>query len=59
MLNVTWPRIWLEGSNGGALAVREAALAHNSTYPKRKEEYILASVLEVDRVISAVDFQRI
>ena len=39
----------------------EAAVAHNATFPSRKEEYgpVLASVLEVGRTISAVDFQKI
>jgi amidase len=39
----------------------EAALAHEATYPRRRDEYgpILASVLDAGRAIPATEFQRI
>ncbi len=39
----------------------EAAVAHEATYPARKDEYgpILASVIEAGRALSALDYQRI
>ena len=39
----------------------EAAVAHQATYPARKAEYgpVLASVLEVGRALSGVDYQEI
>lgn len=39
----------------------EAAVAHESTYPARKDEYgpVLASVIETGRSLSAVDYQKI
>ena len=39
----------------------EAALAHEATYPQRRAEYgpILASVLDLGRVIPATEFQRV
>lgn len=39
----------------------EAAVAHEATYPGRKDEYgpILASVLETGRALPALDYQRI
>jgi amidase len=39
----------------------EAAVAHQTTYPARKNEYgpVLASVLETGRAVSGVDYQRI
>jgi amidase len=39
----------------------EAAVAHEATYPARKHEYgpVLASVLEVGRALSGVDYQKI
>jgi amidase len=42
------------------LCAVEAALAHEQTYPARKDEYgpVLASVLEAGHSISAMEFQR-
>jgi amidase len=42
------------------LCAVEAAIAHEQTYPARKDEYgpVLASVLETGRAIPAVDFQK-
>jgi amidase len=39
----------------------EAAVAHEATYPARKNEYgpILASVIETGRALSALDYQKI
>ncbi len=39
----------------------EAAVAHEATYPARKDEYgpILASVIEAGRALSGVDYQKI
>jgi amidase len=39
----------------------EAAVAHETTYPARKDEYgpVLASVLETGRALSGVDYQKI
>ncbi len=39
----------------------EAAVAHETTYPARKNEYgpVLASVLDTGRALSGVDYQRI
>jgi amidase len=39
----------------------EAALAHEATYPARKDEYgpVLASVLEAGRAVSGIDYERI
>jgi len=39
----------------------EAAVAHEATYPARKDEYgpILASVIETGRALSALDYQKI
>ncbi|OCK56859.1 amidase [Bradyrhizobium sp. LMTR 3] len=39
----------------------EAAVAHDATYPARKDEYgpILAAVIEAGRALSATDYQRI
>jgi amidase len=39
----------------------EAAIAHEATYPRRKDEYgpVLASVIEVGRALSGVDYQKI
>jgi amidase len=39
----------------------EAAVAHETTYPARKDEYgaVLASVIEVGRALSGVDYQKI
>lgn len=39
----------------------EAAVAHEATYPARKDEYgaVLASVLESGRTLSGLDYQRI
>jgi amidase len=39
----------------------EAAVAHEATYPKRKDEYgpVLASVIEVGRALSGADYQKI
>jgi amidase len=39
----------------------EAALAHEATFPRRREEYgpILAAVLDAGRAMSATEFQRI
>ncbi|MEH2501788.1 MULTISPECIES: amidase [unclassified Bradyrhizobium] len=39
----------------------EAAVAHDATYPARKDEYgpILATVIEAGRALSASDYQRI
>ncbi len=39
----------------------EAAVAHERTYPSRKEDYgpVLASVVEAGRALSGVDYQRI
>ncbi|MEH2534572.1 amidase [Bradyrhizobium sp. AZCC 1588] len=39
----------------------EAAVAHDATYPARKDEYgpILAAVIEAGRALSASDYQRI
>lgn len=39
----------------------EAALAHEATYPRRREEYgpILSAVLDAGRALPATDFQRI
>ncbi len=39
----------------------EAAVAHETTYPARKNEYgpVLASVLETGRAVSGVDYQKI
>lgn len=44
----------------GACAV-EAAVAHEATYPARKQEYgaVLASVLDAGRAISALEYQKI
>jgi amidase len=39
----------------------EAAVAHGATYPARKSEYgpVLASVMEVGRGLSGIDYQKI
>src|SRR5690606_22730765 len=39
----------------------EAAVAHQSTYPRRKEQYgsILSSVIENGMVVSGMEYQRI
>ncbi|MBT1515785.1 amidase [Bradyrhizobium sp. SRL28] len=39
----------------------EAAVAHEATYPARKDEYgpVLAAVIEAGRALSALDYQRI
>ena len=39
----------------------EAAVAHDATYPARKDEYgpVLASVIETGRALSASDYQKI
>lgn len=39
----------------------EAAVAHEATYPARKDEYgpVLASVLETGRTLSGIDYQKI
>jgi amidase len=39
----------------------EAAVAHEATYPARKDEYgpVLASVIEAGRALSGVDYQKI
>jgi amidase len=39
----------------------EAAVAHEATYPARKDEYgpVLASVIEMGRALSGVDYQKI
>jgi len=39
----------------------EAAVAHEATYPARKDEYgpILASVIETGRALSGLDYQKI
>jgi amidase len=39
----------------------EAAVAHEATYPARKDEYgpVLASVLEAGRALSGIDYQKI
>src|SRR5205823_9913530 len=39
----------------------EAAVAHEATYPARKDEYgsVLASVIEAGRALSGFDYQKI
>jgi len=48
------------GRLGSQCAV-EAAVAHEATYPSRKDEYgpVLASVIEAGRALSGLDYQKI
>ena len=61
LINVSVPDTAQSVVDWSPLCAVEAALTHNATYPKRKEEYgpVLASVLDAGWAISAVDFQAI
>ena len=59
-VEVTAPNIAQSIVDWPILCAVEAALAHEQTYPARKDEYgpVLASVIETGRSISAMEFQR-
>lgn len=60
VVNVSVPNVTQSVVDWSPVCAVEAAVAHETTYPKRKEEYgpVLASVLETGRATPAIDFQK-
>jgi amidase len=58
---VTFPDVTQAIADWRPLCAVEAAVAHATTYPARKDEYgpILGSVIESGRALSALDYQKI
>jgi amidase len=61
IVNVRFPDVRQTVADWVANCAVEAAVAHEATYPARKDEYgpVLASVIETGRALSGLDYQRI
>jgi amidase len=60
-VDVTFPDVTQAIADWAPNCAVEAAVAHEATYPARKDEYgpVLASVIEAGRSLPAVDYQKI
>jgi amidase len=61
IVDVRFPDVTQAVADWTANCAVEAAVAHEATYPARKDEYgpVLASVIERGRALSGVDYQKI
>jgi len=61
IVNVRFPDVTHAIADWAPNCAVEAAVAHEATYPSRKDDYgpVLASVIEAGRALSAVDYQKI
>jgi amidase len=61
IVNVRFPDVKQTVADWVPNCAVEAAVAHEATYPARKDEYgpVLAAVIEAGRALSAFDYQRI
>jgi amidase len=61
IVDVRFPDVTQAVADWTANCAVEAAVAHEATYPARKDEYgpVLASVIEKGRALSGVDYQKI
>jgi amidase len=61
IVEITAPDISQAVADWSPLCAVEAAVAHQATYPARRDEYgpVLASVLEAGRAVPALDYQKI
>jgi amidase len=61
MVDVRFPDAKHAVADWAANCAVEAAVAHEATYPSRKDEYgpVLASVIETGRALSGMDYQKI
>jgi amidase len=61
IVNVRFPDVTQAIADWTPNCAVEAAVAHEATYPSRKNEYgaVLASVIETGRALSGLDYQRI
>jgi amidase len=61
IVNVGFPDVTQAIADWALNCAAEAAVAHEATYPSRKDEYgsVLASVIEAGRALSALDYQKI
>jgi amidase len=61
IVNVRFPDVTQAIADWAPNCAVEAAVAHEATYPSRKNEYcaVLASVIETGRALSGLDYQRI
>jgi amidase len=61
IVNVRFPDVTQAIADWAPNCAVEAAVAHEATYPSRKDEYgpVLASVIEAGRALSGLDYQRI
>jgi amidase len=61
IVNVRFPDVTQAVADWAPNCAVEAAVAHEATYPSRKDEYglVLASVIEAGRALSGLDYQKI
>ena len=61
IVNVRFPDVTQAIADWAPNCAVEAAVAHEATYPSRKDEYgpVLASVIEAGRALSGLDYQKI
>jgi amidase len=61
IVNVRFPDVKQTVADWVPNCAVEAAVAHEATYPARKDEYgpVLAAVIEAGRALSALDYQRV
>lgn len=61
LVQVRFPDVAQTIEDWAANCAVEAAVAHASTYPSRKDEYgaVLAAVMETGRALSAMDYERV
>jgi len=61
IVNVRFPDVTQAIADWAPNCAMEAAVAHEATYPSRKDEYgpVLASVIEAGRALSGLDYQKI
>jgi amidase len=61
IVDVQFPDVTQAVADWGPNCAVEAAVAHEATYPARKDEYgpVLASVIEAGRALSGLDYQKI
>lgn len=61
IVEVRFPDVTQANADWSAICAVETAVAHEPTYPARKEEYgpTLASVIEAGRALSGLDYQKV
>lgn len=61
IIDVTFPDVTQAIADWAPNCAVEAAVAHEATYPSRKDEYghVLASVIKAGRALSGIDYQKI